>query len=482
MASGRKPTAAWRVWRIIFAFILTAAIAGTWFPAANASAETAEQVEEVRQLLEKYHLSNPDDNDLNQNAIQGMVESLKDPYTQYFDDDEWNEFSNQMEQKFTGIGIVMVEDNGVVYVEDTIPGSPAEKAGILPGDALVTADGKNLKGLSTTEMQAQLLGEEGTTLALGVSRDGKLLKFRVVRKDIQVPTATNKMLPDGIGYLSLTSFSSDAGSEFAKQLAILEKQGMSSLIIDLRGNGGGYVTAAQQIAGMFVEDGVLAHMKDRDNNDDPLTVKGTTKPYPVRILVNGHSASASELLSGALQDYGVAKLIGTTTYGKGVVQSIIPVSSGGVLKVTIQEYYTPTGRKVDKVGLKPDITIEGTAAEQLIGAIKDAGGKKITVSTGKGVVNVDGIRNAQTDAAISKNNGWYVNLRLGAALAGAKVSYNSKSHTISLTRNGKSYSITTTDASIVMKNGKSLIDVKKLQGWFPELTASASGGSLTLTN
>nr|WP_052476358.1 S41 family peptidase [Cohnella kolymensis] len=299
----------WKKWRLFLTLLLSLTVFGAAVPAVDA--ESSAQVQEVRQLLKDYHISKPDDALLSSDEIDTMVESLHDPYTEFFDEEEWGMFNSALEQTFVGIGIVMTEDSGVVYVQDVLPGGPAAAAGVLPGDAVVSADGKSLKGKTMIELQLSLRGLEGTVVVLGVSRGGKQLKFRITRQAVHFPTVTTRLLGNGVGYLALSGFTSDAASQFKKQLSELEKKGISSLLIDLRDNGGGYVTAAQEIAGLFVKEGVLAHMLDRDGMDEPLEVSGTVKPYPVVILVNGNSASASELLSGALQDYGVAKLAGT---------------------------------------------------------------------------------------------------------------------------------------------------------------------------
>lgn len=469
----------WKKWRLWLTLLLSLTIFGAAVPAVDA--ESIAQVEEVRQLLEEYHLSKPDDSILNANEIDAMVESLHDPYTEFFDEDEWDTFNSALEQTFVGIGIVMAEDNGIVYVQDVLPGGPAETAGILPGDAVVSADGKSLKGKTMVELQRALRGLEGTVVALGVSRGGKQLKFRIVRKAVHFPTVTTRLLGNGVGYLALSGFTSDASGQFKKQLAELEQKGLSSLIIDLRDNGGGYVTAAQEIAGLFVKEGVLAHMRDRDGNDQPLEVSGTAKPYPVVVLVNGNSASASELLSGALQDYGVAKLAGTQTYGKGVVQSLVPLKSGGMLKVTIQEYFTPKGRKVDKVGLTPDLLLDGSPAEQLVGAFRSAGGKKITMTSGRGALTINGVRMPQSGSAIKKQSVWYVNFRLGSSLAGAKLKYDGKQRTFTVTRGFKTQILKTNDSHVLIKNGRALVDVRLLQKWFPEVRWSSAGDTVKLT-
>ncbi|WP_276351450.1 S41 family peptidase [Cohnella caldifontis] len=465
--------------RLLTALLAAFVLIGVW-PAAPAGAETKEQVDEVREILEQLHLSKPDDSDLNQTAIDAMVESLHDPYTEYFDPEEWKSFSDSLEQHFSGVGIVLVQDAGTIYAEDVIPGSPAEKAGVKPDDVIVSAAGAPAKGLTIADLQQKLRGKEGTSVQLGVERGGKTLSFTLVRSSIQLPVAEGHLLGDGVGYLSLSGFTSDAGSLFEEELGKLEKSGMTSLVIDLRDNGGGYVSAAQQIASLFIQDGVLAHLKDRDGNDTPIEAKGGGKDYPVTVLVNGSTASASELLSGALQDYGIAKLTGTKTFGKGVVQSIIQLESGGVIKVTVQEYFTPNGRKVDKTGLTPDHAVNGTE-EQLIAAFQDAGGRALTVEFGKSSVLINGIRTAHPGAAVQNGNGWSVHLRLAAALVGAQIGYDAKAKTVTVSRGGVVHKLSEGDARLTKKNGWNLIDLQTFAGWFPELKSDAAGGTLKLS-
>ncbi|QJD82524.1 S41 family peptidase [Cohnella herbarum] len=463
--------------RLIFSFVLALALIATGAPAALGA--TTDQVEEVRELLEQYHLSKPNEEALTDKEIEAMVKTLDDPYTQYFDNEQWESFNSSLEQTFVGIGIVMVEEDGAVYVEDVISGSPAETAGVQPGDLLVGSGSKSFKGKSTAEIQKELLGEAGTEVALSISRGGKALKFKITRKKVQMPVVTTKMLEKGVGYLALSGFTMDAGTKVKEELEKLEKNGLTSLVFDLRNNGGGYVDAAKEIAGLFVEEGVLAHLRDRDGVDHPLDISGSVKPYSVVMLVNGNSASASELLSGALQEYGVAKLVGTKTYGKGVVQSIIPVQSGGMLKVTIQEYYTPTGKKVDKVGLTPNLVLNG-AAQQLIGAFRLAGGQKLSLTASKGILTINGVRMAQPDAAWKDKSTWFLNLKLASSIIGAKLTYDSKKHTYTLTKGDEVQTIKTNDSRLKIKDGQSNIDVSLLKKWFAGFTYSAAGETIKL--
>ncbi|WP_221468970.1 S41 family peptidase [Cohnella nanjingensis] len=458
---------------------MASALAFGIVPTAPATASSA-KADEIRQLLEQYHISKPTDETLDDAAIDGMIDSLGDPYTEYFSEEEMKGFTNLLEQTFVGIGIVMTEDYKTVYIEDVISGSPAEQAGLLPGDAILSVDGVSMTGKTIADVQRASQGVEGTTVKIGVKRGDKKFQFPVTRKTVHMPTASSKMMGDGVAYLDLNGFSSDAGAKFANELAQLERQDIRSLVIDLRNNGGGYVDQAQLIASQFIADGVLAHLKDRDGNDTPLTVKGQTKPYPVWILVNGGSASASELLSGALQDYGIARLIGTKTYGKGVVQRLVPVSSGGTLKVTVQEYLTPNGNHVDKVGLQPDLSVEGSL-EQLMAAFRAAGGHTLTLTAGKGAAVVNGVRVAQPALTVQKNGVWYIRTKLGANVAEASVRYDAQTKQIELKRDGASNRASVKDGQVLMVDGTSYLDVRLLAKWYSDVQWTAVGdGTVTL--
>ncbi len=458
--------------------MLSSLLAGA-APAAYAASEA--QTEDVKNLLEQYHLSKPSDEELNDAAIQGMVDSLDDPYTEYFTDDEWKQFQSYLEQTYVGVGIVTVLDEGTLYVQEVVQGSSAAKAGVQPGDAIVAVDGQSVRGKTQYQINQMIAGKDGTSVILTLSRNGKTHAYTLTRSSVQLPAATSRLLNGGIGYLSLSAFTSDAGEKFDAELGKLENKGMRALILDLRDNGGGYVNQAQKIAENFIQDGVLAHMTDRDGKDNPLEVKGVRKPYPVYVLVNENTASASELLSGALQDYGVAKLIGTQTYGKGVVQQFFNVSSGGVLKVTIEEYYTPNGHKVDHTGLRPDIQVQG-APQQLIAAIRAAGGAPAGLTAGKGVVSIDGIRMASKASVVRKNGAVYIDLKLASSFAGAALRYDPATKTIAFALGGKAERIAVSDSRILVQNGSSSIDVRLLAKWDANLSWSDAGGVLKLTN
>ena len=461
-------------WPLILALLLSGAAGGA--PAAHA--ETAKQLEEVRQLLERYHLSRPDESALNRSAIEGMIRALDDPYTEYMSPEEWEAYQKDLEQEYVGIGVYLSIQNQAVFVTDVIPDSPAEKAGIRAGDTILEVDGEAVR--TTDEARNRLLGKAGTSVTVKVLRDGRELTVRVTRQFIRLASVNGQPMGDGVGYLALTGFTSDAPTLFAERLRQLEDGGINALIVDLRNNGGGYIEAAQKIASHFIEEGVLAHMINRDGVDTPLTVSGTPRSYPVVLLVNEVTASAAELFAGALQDYGVARLVGRPTYGKGVTQLLIPLSGGGVLKVTTQEYLTPNNRRVEGVGLAPDIPVQGSAS-QLAAAFRAAGGKTMQISFSQGNVTINGVRMRQSNAIYNRNGTWFVNGHFAAAVLGAGIGYDAALRMVNLTRDGRTLSLRTDDERLHVQNGISAIDIRALAEWVPGLRWNVEGNTVKLT-
>ena len=256
----------------------------------------------------------------------------------------------------------MVKDteNDKIEVLSTIKNSPAEKAGVQPGDLILTVDGVSYSADDMTTVANKIKGEEGTTVTVEFLREAETIKYDFVREKVKVNQVEGKVLSNNIGYINFTSFDESTANDFKVQYDELKNQGITSLIIDLRNNGGGIVDEALNIADYFTEeDTVLLYEVDKNSKEAVKKAKnGKTIDMPVIILTNGNTASASEILAGALKDLGIAKTVGTTTYGKGVIQQILSLTDGSGLKITIEEYQTPNRNKINGIGIQPDEEVE----------------------------------------------------------------------------------------------------------------------------
>ena len=263
---------------------------------------------------------------------------------------------------YVGIGIYMTTNtkNGHIVVLATMKGSPAETVGLKPGDEIIKVDDEDCTTKNSTEVSNKIKGEEGTTVKLEILRDNETLTFEVKRENIKVNPVEGKILENNIGYIQFSSFDETTYEDFKAKYEELKNQGITSLIIDLRNNGGGLVDQATDIADLFVEkDTPLLYEVDKDGNEEVIKAENdVTINIPTIILTNENTASASEILAGALKDLGKAKIVGTKTYGKGIIQQIIPLSDGSGIKITTEEYQTPNRNKIHEVGIEPDETVE----------------------------------------------------------------------------------------------------------------------------
>ena len=452
----------------------------TVFAADKSDADTT-RLTEVLDLIEQNHVSAPSKQKLTDIAIQSMVESLNDPYTIYFTPEELKQFQNSLENNYVGVGIrVRAEDNNA-YVTEVFDG-PAQKAGMLPGDRITAVNGESAEGLKLDDVTKKILGPEGTAVSVTVERNKQSLVLQMTRQTIQVPVVTHKRFDPGVGYIRVTGFSSEADEQTAAQLAELKQQGIQSLILDLRDNPGGLVESAQNMARLFVKEGVLIHTKDKNNVDTPVKFSnGTTQPFPLYILVNEYSASASEVLTGALQDYNVvAKVIGKKTFGKGSVQSVYPLSSGGALKVTIEEYLTPKLRKVNKVGLNPDVEVDGEVP-QLITALHEAGVSSVNVELSKKGVSINKIDVEDSFNVVRDNGELYVPSRLLSSLLNGSIQWNAEQQAVEVSVNDSKHTYSTADSSLLLQNGSSYLNVNRFKQDFPELNWSDTDGQVELS-
>lgn len=330
--------------------------------AGTGSKQNIKKIETALQLVQKNYVEDVDTNKLIDGAIDGMMNALEDPFSSYMAPDTAQQFSEQIEGSFTGIGAEVSMENGNVVVVSPIKGSPAEKAGIQPKDILLSVNGESFEGLSLNEAVAKIRGPKGTVAKVKVKRAGvaNTLEFEIVRDDIALETVYAEMKDGKIGVITVTEFSLNTADRFKKELENLEKQGMKGLIIDVRNNPGGVLDVVEAMSEQFVPAGkAIVQIEDKYKRRQQSVSKGSGKSYPVAVLTNKGSASASEILAGALQESAGAKLVGETTYGKGTVQSSYSqeMGDGSMLKITIAKWLTPNGEWIHKKGIKPDVEV-----------------------------------------------------------------------------------------------------------------------------
>ena len=320
------------------------------------------ELKKYRALIDKYYLGEVNEEDLKEGAISGYIEGLGDEYSEYISKEDMEEYMQDTMGNFVGIGIYMVNDTETnrIMVLSPIKGSPAEKAGILPGDYIMKINGESYTGEDNSIAASKIKGEEGTTVQLEILRGTETLNFEIKRENVIVNPVEGKVLENNIGYIEFTSFDENTAEEFKNKFEELQKSNIKSLIIDLRNNGGGLVDQALEIAGYIADKGsVLLYEVDKNNNEE--VKKSESDPIinmPVVILVNENTASSSEILAGALKDLGKAKIVGTKTFGKGVIQELLTLSDGSGLKITSQKYLTPNKTEINNVGIEPNETVE----------------------------------------------------------------------------------------------------------------------------
>lgn len=318
-------------------------------------------LEDFRKLIDEYYIGDIDEQKLVDETIKGYINGLDDEYSEYMTAEEWNEYQANALGNYVGIGIYMSQDvNGNIVVIEPIEESPAEAAGIQPEDIIVEVNGEDISGKDTSTVAAKIKGEEGTTVNLKLLRDNQYVTLDVERKAIKVYHVKNQMLENNIGYIKLSTFDEGCSEEFKTSFEELQKNGAQKLIIDLRDNTGGLVDEALNIADMILPKGdtILLTVDSKDNKETTIAQQDAIIDMDIVVLVNEYSASASEILVGALKDNEEATVVGTKTYGKGVIQNVFSLSDGSVLKLTTAEYFTPNETKINKMGIEPDEVVE----------------------------------------------------------------------------------------------------------------------------
>ena len=325
---------------------------------------TNSKLKVIKDKINSEYVGNVDENTLQEYAIKGYVAGLNDIYSEYFTKDEMTDFSNETIGTYVGIGVTMTKDSekNQIVVYGVTPNSPAEEAGIKVNDVIIKVDGNDCTGDDFETIPNKILGQEGTKVSVTVLRDGKELTFDMKRRKIVNQTITSELLDDNIGYIYLSSFEDNTYEQFKSAYDDLISKGAKSLILDLRNNGGGIVKEATDIGDLFTDKGkVLLIESDKDKKETKTYSKqDKTINMNVVLLVNEYSASASEILAGILKDdVENATIVGTKTYGKGVIQSLYTLSDGSGLKLTTDEYFTPNHNEINKIGITPDEIVEG---------------------------------------------------------------------------------------------------------------------------
>lgn len=328
----------------------------------------------LSQYVDAYYLNKKDieSDEVVDGVLHGVIDSLGDKYADYYNAEEYKEIMEDNSGEYGGIGTYVTQDKktGSIILVNPFEGAPAYKAGLKAGDVLLKVDDKSVVGLSLDEVTSIMKGEAGTTVKVEINRDGKKLSFDVTREIVDVPTVGHTVIKDdNIGYVYISSFNQKSGQQFKEAVDELEKQKVDGIVIDLRNNGGGVLDAAIEVLDRVLPEGLVLYTetnKGRENEYFSDSESCLGKPYVV--LINEYSASASEVVAGAIQDFGIGKIIGTTSYGKGVVQSLIPMkgaNTGEAVKLTTSKYFTPKGRNIDGIGIEPDIKVELDAEKKV---------------------------------------------------------------------------------------------------------------------
>ena len=325
------------------------------------SGSVSAKLSTIEHLIRKNYYKEVDTKTLRDGLYDGLLESLGDPYSEYYSEEELEQVRQDTKGIYYGIGayVSLDTETSLPVITGIISGTPTEEAGLQSDDIIYKVDGTETTGLTTTEVVTLIKGEEHTKVVLTLVREGDTFDVEVERRKVESPTVQYHMEEDNIGYIQLTEFADVSTDQFTEAMAVLRGQGMEGLIIDLRSNGGGNLSTCCDIARQILPKGLIVYTQDKYGKGEQFECDGKREiDIPLVVLVNGYSASASEILTGAVKDYGIGVIMGTKTYGKGIVQQIMSLNDGTAMKVTISKYFTPKGNYIHEVGIEPDIEVE----------------------------------------------------------------------------------------------------------------------------
>lgn len=316
---------------------------------------------EIEELINAYYLDEIDGQKVEDTMYTGMVAGLEDPYSVYYSKEELESMEESISGAYSGIGATLTQDpdTGELSVVSCFDGTPAQEAGLQPGDVITGWNGKSVEGIELSELVSKIKTDPEEQLTLEIERDGETLEVELTRREVQIPTVEYEMLDNQIGYIRLVEFDEVTADQFKEALEDLENQNMEKLIIDVRNNPGGVLQVVCDMLDQLLPEGLIVYTEDKNGNRKEYTSDEEHQfTKPLAVLANENSASASEIFAGAIQDYGIGTIVGTTTFGKGIVQRNFYLSDGTGVKLTVAKYYTPKGHDIHKKGITPDVEIE----------------------------------------------------------------------------------------------------------------------------
>ena len=334
------------------------------FPKGNALSDvkTVQKLNYLEELIDTEYLDEKDESSLREGLYAGLLAGLKDPYSTYYTAEQYKELNTSNEGSYVGIGAVLQKDNdGGATVVQLYEGGPGEQAGLKTGDVIKAIDGTDVTEKETSDIASMVRDSEKDSVTLTIQRENeeKTQDIKVEIRDVEIQTVSHEMLSGDTGYIRISEFSEVTSDQYKKAFADLKSQGMKKLVVDLRDNPGGLLNTVCDILRQILPEGLIVYTEDKNGKREEETCDGKNElTMPLAVLVNGNSASASEIFAGAVKDYGIGTIVGTTTYGKGVVQTIQPLTDGSAVKITIAKYFTPKGNDINKKGITPDVEAE----------------------------------------------------------------------------------------------------------------------------
>jgi carboxyl-terminal processing protease len=336
---------------------------------ANSGGETdLSLIEDVYSKIKSEAVDPPSDEELVRGAVKGMAKSVKnagDDFALFYSPKDYRSFQEVTTGQFSGIGVWLKDRSGRLEIVSVIPSTPAQRVGLREGDVIDSIDGEPVKSLNSDQAVNRIKGKEGTEVSLGIDREGEQVSIDITRETIELPNLIANRTPEGLGYVRLFGFSRGAGEQLRTEVEELTEAGAEGIILDLRDNGGGLFSEGVNVASVFIEEGEIVSYRERSEPEIVYDAKGDAfEDVPLVVLVNEGTASASEIVTGALQDTNRAVVVGTNTYGKGSVQEVLPLADASALKLTIGAYFTPEGQKINGSGIEPDVEVDSDPAIQ----------------------------------------------------------------------------------------------------------------------